>query len=81
MMTAFSQEVAYWPLVNPVQDNGLTHKFITTIQDVRVFATRLVKGALSDHLKTVVVPLQGWEKETTLALPCHDSLSYTVKVY
>merc|ERR1712025_923405 len=37
-------------------------------------------GALSDELKTVVVPLDGWHRNTTLSLPCHDSLPYKVKV-
>ena len=45
-----------------------------------IIVSRLVKGRLSDSMKTVRVPVAGGEDNITLALECEDKLPYNIQV-
>ena len=50
------------------------------VRNIELVVSRLVKGRLSDHVKTVRVPVQRDRDNITLVLPCDDMLPYTVQV-
>ena len=50
------------------------------VRNIEVVVSRLVKGRLSDHVKTVRVPVTRGSDNITLVLPCDDMLPYTVQV-
>ena len=60
-------------------------KFILNVllisrRNVVIIVSRLVKGRLSDTMKTVRVPVAGGADNFTLVLDCEDKLPYMVQV-
>ena len=49
-------------------------------RNVVIIVSRLVKGRLSDSMKTVRVPVPGGADNITLILDCEDKLPYRVQV-
>ena len=49
-------------------------------RNVVIIVSRLVKGRLSDTMKTVRVPVAGAADNFTLVLDCEDKLPYMVQV-
>ena len=63
---------------------GLVHN-PTCVKAVHVLISRLVEGAISDHIKNVTKivtnsPKGAFVESAILALPCHDRLEYTITV-
>ena len=50
------------------------------VKKVVIVVSRLVKGRLSDHVKTVRVPVPPGQHNMTLALQCEDKLPYNIQV-
>ena len=49
-------------------------------RNVVIIVSRLVKGRLSDTMKTVRVPVAGGSDNITLVLDCEDKLPYKIQV-